>query len=125
MSNLNETEIHALHEALDDEYRAWATYDQVIADFGEVLPFRNIREAEAPYSALRAGAPALRRPRRTAAPRRGAPGSIGNTNGGAGVRAVDVGQDCSDGIRPTSRSLLPKRTASGSFAMSPLRRSFR
>lgn len=47
MNALNETEIRALHEALDDEYRAWATYDQVIADFGEVLPFRNIREAEA------------------------------------------------------------------------------
>ena len=47
MSELTETEIHALDEALDDEYRAWATYDQVIADFGEVLPFSNIRAAEA------------------------------------------------------------------------------
>lgn len=47
MSELNESEIRALHEALDDEYRAWATYDQVIADFGEVPPFSNIRDAEA------------------------------------------------------------------------------
>jgi hypothetical protein len=47
MNSLTETEIHALNEALDDEYRAWATYDQVIADFGEVRPFSNIREAEA------------------------------------------------------------------------------
>jgi len=47
MNSLTETEIHALNEALDDEYRAWATYDQVIADFGEVSPFSNIREAEA------------------------------------------------------------------------------
>ena len=46
MSNLTDAEIHALHEALDDEYRAWSTYDQVIADFGEVPPFANIREAE-------------------------------------------------------------------------------
>ena len=47
MSRLTETEIRALHEALDDEYLAWATYDQVIADFGEVRPFSNIRAAEA------------------------------------------------------------------------------
>lgn len=47
MDELMETEIQALHEALDDEHRAWATYDQVIADFGEIAPFANIREAEA------------------------------------------------------------------------------
>lgn len=47
MKQLNKTELAALHEALDDEYRAWATYDQVIRDFGEVRPFINIREAEA------------------------------------------------------------------------------
>jgi hypothetical protein len=44
---LNEAEIEALREALDDEYRAWATYDQVIADFGELPPFSHIRAAEA------------------------------------------------------------------------------
>ena len=47
MNPLTEAEIHALNEALEDEYLAWATYDQVIADFGEVPPFSNIREAEA------------------------------------------------------------------------------
>lgn len=47
MNPLNEAEVHALNEALDDEYHAWATYDQVIADFGEAPPFSNIREAEA------------------------------------------------------------------------------
>ncbi|MGC1816959.1 MAG: DUF2202 domain-containing protein [Casimicrobiaceae bacterium] len=47
MDPLAETEISALDEALDDEYRAWSTYDQVIADFGDVPPFSNIRRAEA------------------------------------------------------------------------------
>jgi hypothetical protein len=47
MAELNKTEVDALYEALEDEYRAWATYDQVISDFGEVRPFINIRDAEA------------------------------------------------------------------------------
>jgi hypothetical protein len=47
VSLLDENEIAALREALDDEYRAWATYDQVIADFGSVRPFTNILKAEA------------------------------------------------------------------------------
>ncbi len=47
MQALTEQEIRALHEALEDEYRSWTTYDQVIQDFGEVRPFINIREAEA------------------------------------------------------------------------------
>ena len=47
MDELTFAEEHALREALDDEYRSWATYDQVIRDFGDVLPFSNIREAEA------------------------------------------------------------------------------
>lgn len=34
MTDLTQEEVQALHEALDDEYQAWATYDQVIADFG-------------------------------------------------------------------------------------------
>ena len=46
MTQLNQTEIGVLHEALDDEYKAWSTYSQVIADFGEVRPFINIRDAE-------------------------------------------------------------------------------
>lgn len=47
MQTLTETEMNALHEALDDEYQSWSTYDQVIHDFGEVRPFINIRDAEA------------------------------------------------------------------------------
>ncbi|MDD3938006.1 hypothetical protein [Rhodoferax sp.] len=47
MNKLADTEIRVLHEALDDEYHAWAIYDQVIADFGEARPFINIRQAEA------------------------------------------------------------------------------
>jgi len=47
MTKLNENKITALHEALDDEYQAWVTYDQVIKDFGAVRPFTNIRDAEA------------------------------------------------------------------------------
>jgi hypothetical protein len=46
MTDLTQDEIHALSEALDDEYGAWATYDQVIADFGAAPPFSNIRDAE-------------------------------------------------------------------------------
>jgi hypothetical protein len=46
MDPLSALEIQALHDALDDEYRAWATYDQVIADFGDAPPFSNIRDAE-------------------------------------------------------------------------------
>jgi hypothetical protein len=52
---LDETEQQALLDALDDEYCAWATYDQVIRDFGFERPFTNIREAEARHiEALRA-----------------------------------------------------------------------
>lgn len=51
MSILNATEQQALRDALDDEYRAWATYDQVIHDFGPERPFINIREAEARHIA--------------------------------------------------------------------------
>lgn len=47
MGLLSAAEVDALNEALDDEYHAWTTYDQVIADFGEVAPFTNIRDAEA------------------------------------------------------------------------------
>lgn len=47
MNSLSQDEIKVLNEALDDEYLAWATYTQVIEDFGEIRPFINIREAEA------------------------------------------------------------------------------
>jgi len=50
-SSLSEPEIQALTQALNDEYRALATYDQVLRDFGPVRPFLNIREAEARHAA--------------------------------------------------------------------------
>ena len=40
-------EIRALEEALDDEHKAWAIYDQVVRAFGPVRPFVNFRDAEA------------------------------------------------------------------------------
>lgn len=43
---LDESEIEALMMALDDEYKAWSVYDQVIADFGAVRPFASIQKAE-------------------------------------------------------------------------------
>lgn len=43
---LTEFEYDAVCEALDDEYKAWATYDQVIRDHGPVRPFTNIASAE-------------------------------------------------------------------------------
>jgi hypothetical protein len=46
MDVLSKQERAALLDALDDEYKAWTTYDQVIRDLGEVRPFINIREAE-------------------------------------------------------------------------------
>jgi hypothetical protein len=46
-AGLGEGERGALRDALDDEYRAWATYDQVTRDFGPERPFINIRDAEA------------------------------------------------------------------------------
>ncbi len=47
MDLLTDSETDALRAALDDEYRAWTTYGQVIADFGGAPPFSNIRAAEA------------------------------------------------------------------------------
>lgn len=40
-----------MQSALDDEYKAQATYEQVIRDFGPVRPFVNIVEAEARHIA--------------------------------------------------------------------------
>lgn len=51
MTVLNEVERRALLEALDDEYRAWATYDQIVHDLGPERPFINIVEAEARHIA--------------------------------------------------------------------------
>lgn len=44
---LSDAEQQALRDALDDEYLAWATYDQVLKDFGTQRPFDHIRDAEA------------------------------------------------------------------------------
>jgi hypothetical protein len=44
---LTQAEVDGLLLALNDEYHAWAVYDGVIADFGEVRPFINIRSSEA------------------------------------------------------------------------------
>jgi hypothetical protein len=44
--DLSELEAEALSMALEDEYKAWAVYDQVIADFGAVRPFASIQKAE-------------------------------------------------------------------------------
>lgn len=55
MTALTDAEIRALHEALDDEYRAWSVYDQVIADFGAIRPFVHIRDAEARHIEALAG----------------------------------------------------------------------
>ncbi len=45
------TDAAALQQALDDEYRAEATYEAVIGAFGEVHPFINIIEAERRHAA--------------------------------------------------------------------------
>lgn len=44
--DLLQSEIEALAMALDDEYKAWAVYDQVITDLGTVRPFTRILPAE-------------------------------------------------------------------------------
>jgi len=44
---LDDTEVQALKDTLDDEYKSRETYAQVIREFGEVRPFINIVEAEA------------------------------------------------------------------------------
>ena len=46
MAQLSTPEAKALREALDDEYKAWTTYDQVIQEFGPIRPFINIRDSE-------------------------------------------------------------------------------
>lgn len=46
MDTLTKNDVKVLAEALDDEYKAYSTYDQVINDFGSVRPFSNIRDAE-------------------------------------------------------------------------------
>jgi hypothetical protein len=47
MKILNNQEKFRLQRAIDDEYKSWETYNQVIQDFGVTRPFINIRGAEA------------------------------------------------------------------------------
>ncbi|MFN3844262.1 MAG: ferritin-like domain-containing protein [Paracoccaceae bacterium] len=52
-SLLSEAEQQGLRDALDDEYKSFAIYAQVIEDFGRIRPFVNIVKAEARhFSAL-------------------------------------------------------------------------
>lgn len=46
MTPLSTSEVQAMSDALDDEYKSYATYAQVIADFGPERPFINIVNAE-------------------------------------------------------------------------------
>jgi hypothetical protein len=46
LGDLSDAEAEALRVALDDEYKAWSVYEQVIADFGAVRPFTQIQKAE-------------------------------------------------------------------------------
>jgi len=46
---LTAEEIEGLLLALNDEYHAWAVYDQVIKDHGEVKPFSSIINSEATH----------------------------------------------------------------------------
>ncbi|MEI6777792.1 MAG: hypothetical protein WCK70_12910 [Chloroflexales bacterium] len=46
---LSAAEIDGLLLALNDEYHAWAVYQQVVADFGDVRPFANIISSEASH----------------------------------------------------------------------------
>jgi hypothetical protein len=48
---LSETEVQGLLLALNDEYHAWAVYNQVVIDYGETAPFANIRQSEASHIA--------------------------------------------------------------------------
>ena len=45
-TELSQSEVEALEMALDDEYKAWTTYQAVIDKFGDVRPFANIIGAE-------------------------------------------------------------------------------
>jgi len=55
MTELSDKEAQVLLEALNDEYKAYSTYDQIIKDFGSVRPFTNIREAEGRHIAALLG----------------------------------------------------------------------
>jgi rubrerythrin len=76
-TTLDAKTVKALREALDDEYKARATYRKVIEGFGSVRPFVNIVEAEdrhakvllALFARFGVEPPPDSWPRRVAAPR--------------------------------------------------------
>ncbi len=49
-SDLKKEEIEGLLLALNDEYHAWATYDEVNKNFNNPPPFSNIQQAEATHA---------------------------------------------------------------------------
>lgn len=46
MGELDGSEVEALMMALEDEYKAWSVYDQVVTDLGAARPFTSIQRAE-------------------------------------------------------------------------------
>ena len=46
MLRLNENDVRALNIALEQQYRSFATHDQVIRDFGPAQPLERIRDVE-------------------------------------------------------------------------------
>jgi hypothetical protein len=54
-ADLTESEVEAITVALEDEYKAWSIYDEVIADLGAGRPFVNIQRAEENHIAALAG----------------------------------------------------------------------
>ena len=46
LEEISQSEIEALDLAINDEYKAQATYQKVIDKFGEIRPFSNIIQAE-------------------------------------------------------------------------------
>ncbi|MDK9696523.1 MAG: hypothetical protein OEL76_09035 [Siculibacillus sp.] len=53
--SLTDAQLAAVHEALDDEYRAFAYYSAVLERFPNAMPFAHIVDAEARHAAALAG----------------------------------------------------------------------
>lgn len=50
-AELSRTVLEAMTDGLQDEYRAAAVYEGVLSQFGQVLPFRDILQAEQKHAA--------------------------------------------------------------------------
>jgi hypothetical protein len=85
---LSVEETEDLLAVLDDEYRAHATYTQILDDLGPVLPFTNIRDAEARHVDALLG---LLRAFGVAAPSNTWPGRV--------TRYPSVQEACAAGVR--------------------------